>query len=243
MPLPPGLHFNPFDAAKAVDPTTVKKYDMPHQGQTFVQLHNGGAHVIVGTVVGFDFRLDRQGNLVEWRAAIDCKLTNSFTFANGQTWRDASEWHPAPVEQQEGADDLRGALAAVVERLEVLEADAGYSDLGTELTKIRTCVDGVVARLDVLEPAVAPKPGALIPSAQEMRVSLDARTPAPVEVVPPRTIVVDAPPTAAESAALAVEAAYTPLVPSRQESQAALIAGHPAPLATAPAKLPRFGRK
>ena len=125
MLIPPGLHFNPLDAAKAVDPTGIKKYDMPYKGQTFVQLHPGGTHVILGTVVGFDIHMDRAGNLLEWRASIECKFTNGFSFSNGGTWRDASEWHPAPAAQQETLGDLRDVLGDVVKRIAAAEARVG----------------------------------------------------------------------------------------------------------------------
>lgn len=218
MLIPPGLHFDPLAAAAAVDPTKIKKYDMPYKGQTFVQLHQGGTHVIVGTVVGFDFRMDRQGNLVEWRASIDCKLTNSFSFANGATWRDASEWHPAPAEQQESAGD--GGVEGVRVYREELRA---FKDVAEkDLAKLEALLLKISDRVE----ALLPLPN-LRDDVTQMRVELDSL----------RVLVNSAimrPPDEAPSAF------KSPLLQLSAEDD---VLGRIAPAAPVKQPLPRFGRK
>jgi hypothetical protein len=90
------LHFDPIAEAAKVDPSVYKKYDMPYHGQTFVQLHQGGTHVVIGTCVGLDMHIDRDGTMTGWKANIDSGFRQPFGINSGSSWRDASEWHPAP---------------------------------------------------------------------------------------------------------------------------------------------------
>jgi hypothetical protein len=98
------LYFDPIIEAAKINPAVHKKYDMPFHGQTFVQLHQGGTHVVIGTCVGIDIHIDREGTIVSWKANIDSGFRQPHGINSGTTWRDASEWHPAPEKSAVAAE-------------------------------------------------------------------------------------------------------------------------------------------
>lgn len=156
MPIPQGLHFDPIELASKVDPSIVKKYDMPYKGQTFIQLHQGGTHVVVGTCVGLDLHMDRTGNVTAWRASIESKFTTASGISNGNSWRDASEWHPAPLTQQESVTDVRDALNALAEKVRLVVESASSADAA-----LVEALSEIEARVEKLE-AAAPAPAARV---------------------------------------------------------------------------------
>lgn len=167
MPIPQGLHFDPIELASKVDPSVSKKYDMPYKGQTFIQLHQGGTHVVVGTCVGLDLHMDRTGNVTAWRASIESKFTTASGISNGNSWRDASEWHPAPLTQQESVTDVRDALNALAEKVRLVVESASAAD--TALVEALAVIE---ARVEKLEAAVPAPPARVSPDAAVAAIPL-----------------------------------------------------------------------
>lgn len=157
-------------------------YECPFIGQKFQQIHDRpnfqgkGGRIKYGFITGLETTLDTDGNVVSWRAVIECGFSNPDRISSGTGWNTPSMWHPAPVEVQSNEDAIRmlrdqldNAVAVFDKfreapgmRPEVDAALAAIQSLTDKITvleaSITTSLGSVIDRLDVLEEPSAPVP-------------------------------------------------------------------------------------